>query len=346
MFNGLGTGSGVQAKWAQSFTASNTGTGGFSLVTGRFGGQALKYDTSGSFGRALALGFAGTATLSIGFALRIDAYGTVDYTFPLMFTTGASYQFALAVDHVGGVSIQRTTANSAGTVVGAAAPAGTLQTGIWNYFVLTISMGTTTTGSYALYMNGSPTPLLSATNVNLLNFTTSNLIDAIHFGAGRLDSRLGAFTIDDIWIDNTVNNRGERRIEVLRPNADITKAWSPLTGVNNYAMVNETLVDGDTSYVSATNVGDRDLYSLTALSSTPATIDSINIVSFAEKTDASTRAVYNSVQSGGVDSDGSAFNLTTTYVRNDRLLLTDPNGGGAWSAAAVNALRIGPKVAT
>lgn len=346
MFNGLGTGTGLLSKWAQSFTATNIGTSGFSLVTGRFGGQALKYDSSGSFGRAVNLGFTGTSTLSIGFAFRVDTLGTVDYTFPLMFTTGSNYQFAFAIDHVGGVTIQRTSANSAGTVVGSSAPAGTLQTGIWNYFVLTVSMGTTTTGAFSLYMNGSPNPLISGSNVNLLNSTGSNLIDAVNYGAGRSDNRLGIFTIDDMWIDNAVNNRGERRFEVLRPNADITTAWSPLTGVNNYAMVNETLVDGDTSYVQASIVGDRDLYGVGSLSSTPAVIDAINVVSFAEKTDVATRAIYNSVQSGGVDSDGTAFNLTTSYIRNDRLILTDPNGGGAWTASTVNALRIGPKVAT
>lgn len=344
MFNGLDATTGIGIKWFQSFAAFNTGILGFSLVTGRFGGQALKYDSTTNFGRAVAFGFTGTSTISIGFAFRVDTFGTITGSFPLLFTTSGNFQFAFSHDPNGQINIIRTNTSGTGTTVASSA-AGVLKAGAWNYFVLTVSMGTTTTGAVSLYMNGSPTPILSASNINLLNFTTSNLIDTIHYGGARGDNRLGSWTMDDLWIDNTVNNLGERRIEVLRPSADVSVQFTPNSGVTNFSRVNETLIDGDTSYVSGTNVGDRDLYSLGALSSTPATIDAVTVVAVAEKTDAGTRAIYNSVKSNTTDSDGSSFTLGSTYQRFDRVMLTNPDGGGSWTASAVNALKVGPKVA-
>lgn len=57
-----------------------------------------------------------------------------------------------------------------------------------------------------------------------------------------------------------------------------------------FARINET---SDTEYVYAT--GARDLYTLGALAS-PAAVFAVNVVSFAEKTDTTTRQLYNDVR--------------------------------------------------
>jgi hypothetical protein len=345
MYNGTNSSTGLQSRWTTGASASNANVTGYSLVAGRWGGQGLRYASSPNFGQAQALTFPGTANLSVGFYFRLDAAATVAPTFPLMFMTGLAFQCALGYDTVGTLNFYRTPNNSSGTIVASTTP-GILTLGVWNHFLLTIAMGTVSTGAVNLYMNNNPTPVLSAAGVNILNSTGSNLLDSIQYGAGRNDNRLGTFTIDDLFAEDTINNRGERRVETLRPASDSSVIWTPNSGLTNFSRVNEVLVDGDTSYVQASSVGDRDLYGISPLSSTPAIIDALGLVSFGLKTDATIRTIYNSLRSGGVDSDGAALNLAATYLRMDRaLLLTNPNGGGAWDAAAVNALLIGPKVA-
>jgi hypothetical protein len=90
--------------------------------------------------------------------------------------------------------------------------------------------------------------------------------------------------------------------------------------------------------------GATDTYELSDLASPPATIDAIQLIALARKTDAATRALALQAVSGGTVDDGPNLYLAASFTPVSRILPLDPATGAAWTGAAVNALRAGPKV--
>src|SRR5215218_6517097 len=71
MYNGVVTNTGLQAKWTVSATAS------VAMVTGRFGGQALRV-TDGGAVAATRRSITATATIGIGVAIRASVLPTAN----------------------------------------------------------------------------------------------------------------------------------------------------------------------------------------------------------------------------------------------------------------------------
>lgn len=334
MYNGAGVGTGVQAFW------SSVGSGGtIAMGTGRFSDQCLKLtDGGGVFPALRRMLAASQASFSVGFAFKYDSVSSLGtgLMVQLMDSAPASQLSFYVVGSTGVLKVTRGQ-NVADLIVSSPS---LIASGVWNYIELFGTVNSTT-GTLELWVNGTQIGTFSGNTQQTGNANIQGIQLQVPDISG---SSSGYF--DDLYITDTASRVGERRVETLRPNADTaTKNFTPLTGTANYAMVDESQVDGDTSYVQASVVGNRDLYSIAALSSTPTTIDAVQVVSFAEKTDATTRAIYNSVQSAGTDSDGSSMNLSASYSRYNRIIANDPNGGGAWTASRVNGLLIGPKVA-
>jgi hypothetical protein len=335
MYNGTGANTGLQAKWTIGGTQVAT-------ATGRFGGQSIQTRASGgAAGQAISPTFTASASVGLGVALNVTVYPTTDSgIFHVTFFSGATTTLSLEIHVDGSIEVFRATSTTAGTSLGRTA-AGLVIVNTWHYLEAAVVINDTT-GSVTLKLDG-------ATILTLTGQDTNNAVGTVNkFTLGHPTTTTGGGTVlwDDLYLTDGAT-LGERRVETLRPAADTAqKDFTPNTGTADFSRVNETLVDGDTSYVQASVIGNRDLYTVGALSSTPTAIDAVQLVSFAEKTDATTRTIYNSLQSAGTDSDGTAFNLAASYGRFDRMLPTDPNGGGAWTASRVNGLQIGPKVAS
>lgn len=331
MYNGTGTNTGLQTKWA--LAGAN-----FSMVAGRFGGQALRLQGAGGSSsqaaRTLPSSYGTfTAKFAVRFATIFDAIGFV------LFEESASGQHCgLECTATGAVAAGRYTSASAQTVLGTSA-AGVFVNNTWHYVEVDTTISDTV-GQMTVRVDG--VQVLNLTGQDTRNAGTG-VVDRIRFMQQGTAGTNPTVDYDD-FVVNDAFSTGERRVEPLRATADSSVAFTPNSGVTNFSRVNETLVDGDTSYVSSSTVGQRDLYTIGSLSSTPATIEAVQITSFAEKTDASTRTIANSVQSAGTDSDGSAFALAASYSKFERIMLTDPNGGGAWTASRVNNLLLGPKL--
>ncbi len=336
MYNGTGANTGLQAKWT-------IGAGSPSLVTGRFGGQALRTTQQASglhVVRALPSTYNAFAHGTAFRAVSLPLVSTIGSC--CAYESGGTIQFGWQVDNLGALRVYRYSSLFAGTLLGTSAN-GLIAANTW-YFIECEALISATVGTVTLYIDG--TAVLTLTGLNNKNAGTTTM-DSIRFGGGGAYSSAWNQDVDDNYVRDTNTKLGPCKIETLRPDADTAqKDFTPNSGTANFSRVNETLVDGDTSYVQATTVGNRDLYTLGDLSSVPASVFALNICSFAEKTDAATRTIYNSVQSNATDSDGTAFNLAASYSRFDRIMETDPSGGGAWTASRVNALLVGPKVAS
>jgi hypothetical protein len=310
------------------------------MTTGRFGGQALRVTQAGATGLPRYTFGSTYTSIGVGFAYKTDTLPTGNTVINMLaLVNGTTFTFGLRCTSTGAIEASRATSGTGFTALGTSSSVIVANT--WHYIECGVTISDTV-GTVTVKVDGAT--VLSLTGQDTNNAVTN--VNTLYLG---YTSNAGQANInyDDLYVVDSDTTLGERRIETTVPSADTaTKNWTPNTGTANFSRVNETTVDGDTSYVQASTVGTRDLYSIGALSSTPSVIDAVQVISFAEKTDATTRTIYNSVQSAGTDSDGPAFSLTASYLRFDRLLLTDPNGGGSWTASRVNGLLIGPKVAS
>jgi hypothetical protein len=334
MYNGNAANTGVRALW----TTNDPGGAGLGMSGGRFGGQALNIFGSVAGGNNWAYRnfdpAGATTSLSFGVALSTSSLTAGDRLWQIDNLSNnpcCSFGFTSAgVVYCASGSFGSTLCSSA---------AGALLISTWAYLEAELVLNAST-GSVNLYLNGAL--IASATGVNTL---ASGGAGAFVRAWGRTQVSGASTQFDDVYVYGAATRLGECRVETLRPTGDNSAVWTPNSGANNYSRVNEATVDGNTSYVQTASTNVRDLYANGTLSSTPASIFAVNVVSFAEKTDATTRQLYNSVRSGSTDSDGSAFNLAASYGRLDRILQTDPNTSAAWSALGVNNLLYGPKAA-
>jgi hypothetical protein len=120
--------------------------------------------------------------------------------------------------------------------------------------------------------------------------------------------------------DDTDHRLGERKITVLTPTADVAKAFTPSTGTDNYACLDEAVPD-TTDYVTATDPGPPTPMNC-PIWSTPAVIDAIQLTAMARKTDAATRALALQVVSGGTVDDGPNLYLSSSFTPVSRILPT------------------------
>lgn len=338
-FNGVGTNTGLQAKWI---------TGGtISMQTGRFGGQCMRTTAAVEVGGQHATRNlpAGYSSLTVGFAFRAVALPTSDSVTGFMtLLSSGSYHVGARLTTAGAIEIGRYTSGTASTVLGTTAN-GVIVVNTWHFLEFEIVISDTA-GRVDIYRDGASVSAFGS-SLDTRNGTPTTA-DQLQFGilTTANPSPYGTLEFDDLYVLDVATRLGERRIETLRPTVDSgTNQWTPSTGTDHYAVVDEATANGDTDYLSTSTVNNRELFGNGGLSSTPATIDEVTVVMFAEKTDATTRTLYGSVQSGATDSDGSALTLAASYGHHSRAMALNPNGSVAWTASAVNNLKFGPKLA-
>lgn len=337
-YNGLGANTGLIAKW------NAPGGSGQSMITGRFSGQAWRLQPA--IGQAIQRTFTATpiSSIAVGSAIRLtnlfSATPTAKAHLCLVNSTGTVFQCGIIFDTNGSISAYRVSGDVSGTLLGSSA-ANVMAANTWHYveveFVISATVGRVT-----VYVDG--VQKLNLTGVNTANGGATVTADSLRLSSTNGGNGNGGFIdYDDIYVVDAAAKLGERRVETLRPSADTAqKDWTPDTGTVNFSRVNDTLADG-TTFVQASVVGNLDLYDIVDLSSTPAAIDAVNIIAYAQKTDATTRAIQLAAKLSATTVTSADNNLAASIARFDSLLLTKP-GGGAWAATDVNALQIGPKV--
>lgn len=133
---------------------------------------------------------------------------------------------------------------------------------------------------------------------------------------------------------------GDCRVITDVPNSDgAATDWTPSTGSDQYAVVDEIPYNSDTDYVSTSTSTADDTFGFPSTGVT-GTVLGVMTMAVARKDDAAARNLALLVDSGGLDV-GSSQALGASYVPYARNDLTDPGTGSAWAMAAVNAAEYG-----
>jgi len=286
-------------------------------------------------GNDLTQSLTASSTVSVGFALKTAAVSSLAATGGELFRflNGTTLQCKVGIKSDGSLVTGRGdfTTNNIGT-----SAAGLITSGAWNYIEIELTRNAAT-GILKVWLNG--TLVINSTNVN----TGASNIDKVAL-AGASSSN---HTFDDFYLTNDATRLGERRVDYLPPSADTaTEDWTPSTGTNSAALLDEIPMNNDTDYVSSATVGHKDLFDMTNLSSTPTVIDGVQTVLAARKDDAATRDVRTNFKSGTTTVNGTTRAMSAGYVISSDLYLLDPDTGAAWTAAGVNASQLGFEVVT
>jgi|SRR5687768_1007179 len=313
-----------------TFTANNFNTS----QAGRFGGRAL----SNPFGDTCRMTHPvspALASLSWGFAVKINSAGTSNrQLLYLKSGSGSTLQCTLWIRGSDKKLVLTRGSDIATNIL--AETTNSLVNNTWHYFGMEFTRHAST-GAVNLYLDGSLED--SATGLN----SGSADIDIVEIETFSTNAVL----IDDYYVVSGATWLGERKIETLYVTADTAqKDWTADTGTDNYARVDEPQMDGDSSYVFASTVGDEDLYTLGDLSTTPSTIDAVQVAFAGRKDDATSRTVAPVLVSGATTDVGTDKAMAAGYSVGIELYETDPATTAAWTAAAVNALNVGIRVTT
>lgn len=133
--------------------------------------------------------------------------------------------------------------------------------------------------------------------------------------------------------------QGPVNIIARRPETDIQDQWIKTGGTSNSLSVNQAALSSlSTNYVSSAASGNKDIYACSDTIPAGYQIRAVQMEAFFTNTGVSEPEITIGISSGGTESDSP----TTTLVGNTPnyipfIFQTNPNGGVAWTAAAVEA---------
>lgn len=303
-----------------------------SMVSGRLGGQAARYNGNsggGVFVRKLPSTY---TTLIFGFAYRLNSANAG-------FTVGVA---GLSPDATPTKTVDLSLNTGYNLAISGHSGATVLSVGSW-YYIEVKAVINGASGSLEVHLNGAVE--IASFTVNLgttplgylyLNFPGSSVTNGNDY--------------DDIYVcDNSgaanTSFLGDCRIETLYPGADGAHTqWTPDTGSAHYARVDETTPDGDSSYVRDNNVGDRDSYAFTDLATLAGSVFGVQTQMYARKDIAGTRQLAAVARPGSTDHDGAAATLGTSYAFFSEIREQNPDTSAAWTIGDVNGSEFGVKV--
>lgn len=272
-----------------------------------------------------------------------------------VFDTSGSVGLVLATEDDGSVRLYVATAGTGQPTAANMTLIGTSATSIpnstWVNVEVHATAATGATGAVEVKINGAS--VISATSQRTCQ-TSANfagmLLQFMRLNAtGASTSSYLAF--DDLRVNDTTGSvntgwPGDEQILLLRPNAAGDSAQFTRGGSDsgtNYGQVDE-LPPSNADYVYSTTTGHIDLYNLST--TTVVSISAIEVLVQAYNVDGPGGSINLVTKTPAGQSDGSAQNLSGSPMYLRRVLDTDPADSGTWTQAKLDALQIGPKVAS
>lgn len=273
-----------------------------------------------------------TQTKWIGFRLRNQSTWANTNSIICVVKHGATQHLLLDMMGSGSNFVLRLR-NGDGTVLATGTTQFTNGT-TWRYVELRVKIDDTV-GEYELLVDDVAE--FSGTNADTRN-GGSALVDRI-----RLSTSVATgIHFDDFYIDDSEFHGKTFRAHSLHPTgAGDSTQFTPSASTNHSNVDEPGLFDGDTTYNSSSTIGHKDSFTCDALPGSP-TKQILGVQARVIAREAGANAVLQAhVRSNGTANSGSSAALTTAYsMVMSNLALTNPDGGSAWTEAAVNAAQV------
>jgi hypothetical protein len=311
-------------KWSAATSAS------YSTTTARTGNRSIRLGAGSTSGTLTKTFGSSYGTLSVGWGGYMGT-GANFSRVQLLDSAGAN-QITVNIGSTGTISVYR--GSEAGTLLGTG---GSVPFGSWFHLEFDVTVHDST-GAVDVYLNGAS--VISVSGVDTKNTAVAGAASVKFTGPSNATNPY--LYIDDVVITNTFAQIGAAIVQTLYPTgAGATTQWTPSAGAN-YAAVDETTGDGDTTYVSTSTLNNIDTYAfgdLTANSGAVLAV-AVNIVGRADA--GGSPQVTPVLRPGSTDRLGTGVAQTATYANGQSIWETNPDGG-SWTEAAVNASEAGIK---
>jgi len=302
------------------------------VEAGRFAGYGLQLTSNGQ--RIRSVNLTTNATVVLGAAVQFTTIPTAaDF---IMLFDDATQGMTVRITTGGELEVRRGVTQLAITS-GLGLVAAT-----WYYVEFKVTCNATT-GSYELRVDGSA--VLSGSGVN----TKAGSHD--YHNCFQLYCATGSIpTFDDLYfLDSTGSQNndflGNCRVEAIFPDADGgTTQWTPSSGTDHYALVDEAECNDDAEYVEDDISDHKDLYDYASLQYVTGGIKGLQVNTQARITDATSFDLKTTCHSGTTDSDDAGQALAASYADYRRIVELDPDTAAAWTVSGVNAAQFGVKV--
>ena len=300
----------------------------YSTTTARTGNRSIRigaFISGGNLTKTLASSY-GSLSVALGGYITSGSGGRVQ----LLDSAGA-IQMTVELASSGTVSVYR--GSETGTLLGSG---GTLTFGSWFHIELDVTVHDST-GAVNVYLNGAS--IISVSGVDTKNTAIAGAKSVKFTGPSNNNAY---FYIDDVVISDTFAQIGAGIVQTLYPTgAGATTQWTPSAGAN-YAAVDETTGDGDTTYVSTSTVNQIDTYTFGDLNANSGTVLAVAVNTVGRADAGGSPQVTAVLRPGSTDRLGTGVTQTATYANGQSIWETNPDGG-SWTEAAVNASEAGIK---
>jgi hypothetical protein len=263
---------------------------------------------------------------------------------------GATAQFSLVLNSDFTLSFKRGT--NLGTVVATSGATG-FSVGVFFHVQLKVTLNTST-GTYAVRINGSSSDLMSGSGVNTAGAGTTTWTQIL-IGQPALSTNTltnGQHIIfDDYWIcDQSGSDHndflGDMRVDRRQTTANgTTNDFTPSTG-SNYQNIDDSTPDSDSTYNASATAGHVDLFTVEDAPVTGAGISAVKVSCFEKKSDAGTCTSQAAVRHSGSNYFGASKSPSTAYTYDQTNVALNPGTSEAWVESDFNNAEFGVTKAT
>jgi hypothetical protein len=225
-----------------------------------------------------------------------------------------------------------------------------LAVGQWNYVECKATIHNTA-GAIELRVNGSSVgfiPPIGGVDTQFTGNASANVvgISGPYNQAGAVVYYDDLYLADDVAGDGVTTFLGPQKVAtVIASSGNGTHTdFTPSTGTDHGALVDEATPNGDTDYNASSTVGHRDSYNFPALGVT-GTVTAVQAVQWAKIDVAGARNVTGCTRIGGTTYDHpTPIAIDTTYRAVRSVWTKSPATSAFWSMPEIDAAEFGPVI--
>jgi len=323
----------IARKYPNSTTAST-----HTLEAGRTGGHSLKI---AGIGGTIRYDFANTTDIVFGCAVKITG-GFSSESILMDVRDANNLHIAVRTNSDGTLDLYRL---NNGTLVGTTTAALTLDQ--WAYIELHTKIDNSA-GFAHLYVNENLE--VTVTGVDTRQGLGSDVCNNLRcYRATPSTAGYGSYW-DDTYLQtgSSLTPYGTTKVTGLLPDADGSESdWTPSTGSDNYAVVDENpYSDADYVSLASPSTGDRDLYSLEDASGLD-TILGVQLNAMTSVSTGSANLKLSVLSDGTADASADQPITSANGIRTlHATFVNDPDTAAPWTQAGINLAEFGFEVGT